>query len=828
MHSDRPRRRSRSRSRTPPRHRERPRSRGRTRSPEHWREEQRWSRDRFRDDRDYHRSTDRRRYAPPLAEADDLQLQEYNGPGDDRYRPDGAQGHQYGDQRMHEVSHDHSNRRDRSLDSSDSWAHDMYRQPDEHAPETQHYHEADDYHSSHHHQGYYDQHAGAQYSDAHEAYQADMEAGPIEDAFQPSESHHYHDRASAYRADLEAGLDGDALGPSESQRYHDRQRELHREYQHEVSDRHPDRYPERTSRRPRHSEPSPSLHIKGLPEHCKDEDLYRLFGAFHGIEDVRVLRDRSTGRSRGYAFMDFVSVEAAQEVFEAGMDDPFTLEGEVLRLDYSHNPPPAAAQAANDQGLSDWICDMCQAVNFSRRPECFQCSTPRPSRPRRLQHSSETPSQILKVGGLEPHATEEMLQAAFVGLGGLEDVRIIRDKQTGACRGFGFVHFATISDATIGLQERQGITLQGQQHSLRLSYAWDRANSRPAAAPAAAAAAPIPEALQAAQAMQQYSGWAPKEFDDITQARTEQQGNAQGGQAAGHSQPGPQSSDQGADAINGGNQQQQQQQAMTGSKQSEPGGFQYDQASGYWHDPSTGYYYDANTGQYYNSQNQQWLMYDQTTGLYTPSASAAAAASSEQQQQQQQQQQISQPAQMQPEAAPGSSPPGTSAAAYSVRQDLSALHAPEIQLKPLVAAPAATSAAGAGGTSKPQQAKRGAVIGAAPKLNPEGLLAAAREEKAKKDAAAKKAQQAAERKAKQKQKQAPPAPRPKGLLAGMKASAKQDLALDAAADPEAADDGGLNNTMGPPPPKPPASGTAAPPGNVQGIIHRGKWSKRNQ
>ena len=66
------------------------------------------------------------------------------------------------------------------------------------------------------------------------------------------------------------------------------------------------------------------------------------------------------------AMQDFMSVEAAEEVFEAGMDDPFTMEGEVLRLDYSHNPPPAAAQAAIDQGPSDWVCDMCQAVNFSR------------------------------------------------------------------------------------------------------------------------------------------------------------------------------------------------------------------------------------------------------------------------------------------------------------------------------------------------------------------------------------------------------------------------------------------------------------------------------
>lgn len=45
---------------------------------------------------------------------------------------------------------------------------------------------------------------------------------------------------------------------------------------------------------------------------------------------------------------------------------------------------------------------------------------------------------------------------------------------------------------------------------------------------------------------------------------------------------------------------------------------------------------------------------------------------------------------------------------------MSSLHAPEVEYKP-----------------PPEAKKRGAVIGSAPKLNPEGVLAAAREAKAK-------------------------------------------------------------------------------------------------
>ncbi len=50
--------------------------------------------------------------------------------------------------------------------------------------------------------------------------------------------------------------------------------------------------------------------------------------------------------------------------------------------------------------------------------------------------------------------------------------------------------------------------------------------------------------MQAAQAMQQYADWAPKEFDDAAQPSGEQQGQAQQEQAAGPSQAWPDSSNQ--------------------------------------------------------------------------------------------------------------------------------------------------------------------------------------------------------------------------------------------------------------------------------------------
>lgn len=48
----------------------------------------------------------------------------------------------------------------------------------------------------------------------------------------------------------------------------------------------------------------------------------------------------------------------------------------------------------------------------------------------------------------QPHAcSEKGLWTHFAGFGTLSDVEIIRDKNTGNSRGFGFVHFRNAEDA---------------------------------------------------------------------------------------------------------------------------------------------------------------------------------------------------------------------------------------------------------------------------------------------------------------------------------------------------------------------------------------------
>lgn len=73
----------------------------------------------------------------------------------------------------------------------------------------------------------------------------------------------------------------------------------------------------------------------------------------------------------------------------------------------------------------------CNAVNFARRLECFQCAGGRPSNPTRVAPDGEGPTGVLRVSGLEPGVGEEDLHAVMQAHGAVTEVRMIRDKYTG-------------------------------------------------------------------------------------------------------------------------------------------------------------------------------------------------------------------------------------------------------------------------------------------------------------------------------------------------------------------------------------------------------------
>ena len=78
---------------------------------------------------------------------------------------------------------------------------------------------------------------------------------------------------------------------------------------------------------------SSTLFVGSLAWAVDDDKLYEAFGEFGDLLGARVVTDKSTGRSRGFGYVDFGNPDAAAKALEAkqGAD----LEGRAINIDFA-------------------------------------------------------------------------------------------------------------------------------------------------------------------------------------------------------------------------------------------------------------------------------------------------------------------------------------------------------------------------------------------------------------------------------------------------------------------------------------------------------------
>jgi len=104
-------------------------------------------------------------------------------------------------------------------------------------------------------------------------------------------------------------------------------------------------------------EESTCLGVFGLSLYTTERELEKEFSKFGPLEKVQVVLDGKTGRSRGFAFVYFESVEDAKAAKDAMCDTE--IDGRRIRVDYSitkrsHTPTPGVYMGKptyrNDRG----------------------------------------------------------------------------------------------------------------------------------------------------------------------------------------------------------------------------------------------------------------------------------------------------------------------------------------------------------------------------------------------------------------------------------------------------------------------------------------------
>jgi cold-inducible RNA-binding protein len=88
------------------------------------------------------------------------------------------------------------------------------------------------------------------------------------------------------------------------------------------------------------------LYVGNLPYKTTDEDLQALFGQAGAVESVRVMRDLTTGRARGFAFVQMASDADAQKAVEQFHEYP--LDGRALVVNEARPKPAMGGSGRGD------------------------------------------------------------------------------------------------------------------------------------------------------------------------------------------------------------------------------------------------------------------------------------------------------------------------------------------------------------------------------------------------------------------------------------------------------------------------------------------------
>jgi len=81
------------------------------------------------------------------------------------------------------------------------------------------------------------------------------------------------------------------------------------------------------------------------------------------------------------------------------------------------------------------------------------------------------------VGNLDFNLTEDELQKVFAEYGEVVSVKIIKDRETGRAKGFGFVEMADDNDAKTAIKELEGTEIKGR--NIRVNEARPKPEGRP-------------------------------------------------------------------------------------------------------------------------------------------------------------------------------------------------------------------------------------------------------------------------------------------------------------------------------------------------------------
>jgi RNA recognition motif-containing protein len=87
-----------------------------------------------------------------------------------------------------------------------------------------------------------------------------------------------------------------------------------------------------------------NIHVTNLSFAIKDEDLRKFFAEYGEVSSARVIMDKITNRSRGFAFVEMPNEPSAQRAIEAL--DGATVDGRSIKVNIARPKEKKSSSAA--------------------------------------------------------------------------------------------------------------------------------------------------------------------------------------------------------------------------------------------------------------------------------------------------------------------------------------------------------------------------------------------------------------------------------------------------------------------------------------------------
>ena len=176
--------------------------------------------------------------------------------------------------------------------------------------------------------------------------------------------------------------------------------------------------------------------------------------------------DKETGKSRGFGYADFSSKADLDKCLSFDGDE---LDGFNIRCDMANSSSGGANSGGGDRRSGGFGGDR-RSGGFGgdRRSGGFNSG----GNSSFGSASSFPPGKRLKINNLSWDTTRDSLEASFSNA---VDVFLVTDRDTGKSRGFGYIEFDSVGEATKQMKKWTGKNIDGR--SIRLEFAGERPQS---------------------------------------------------------------------------------------------------------------------------------------------------------------------------------------------------------------------------------------------------------------------------------------------------------------------------------------------------------------